>query len=173
LVWLAAIGISPVQAQVSREYDLKAVLLYNLVQYTEWPPVVFSTPDSPLVIGVLGRDPFGKSLDEVVRGETNNQHRIVVERYQTVSMARNCHILFISTSEREKLPAILAELKGRPVLTVDDADKLAPRGGMVRLYTSQEGKIRLRVNLTTVKSAGLSLSSKLLRVAEIVEPEKN
>lgn len=173
LVLLAALFLVPVTAQVSKEYDLKAALLYNVIQFTEWPASAFAQADSPLVIGILGRDPFGKGLDDVVRDETYNRRPIVVERHQKVGTARNCHVLFISASESERVPAVLAELKGRPVLTVADLERFVPRGGMVRFYKSPEGKVRLRVNLPAVSAAQLTLSSKLLRVADVVEERED
>lgn len=48
------------------EYQVKAVFLFNFAQFVTWP----SQPaDAPLVIGILGDDPFGSYLDETVRGE--------------------------------------------------------------------------------------------------------
>lgn len=167
-MWLAL--LQPAAAQISKEYDLKAVLLFHFTRYAEWPTNAFSSPDAPLVIGVLGRDPFGKSLDEVVREEKYNERRIVVARYQNAKSARDSHILFISDSERDKLPAILAELKSAPVLTVGDADGFTAKGGMIAFYKNSDNKLRPRVNLDVLKKAGLSLGAKFLRVAEVVQP---
>lgn len=158
-------------AQVSKEYDLKAVLLLHFTQYAEWPANAFAKTNSPLVIGVLGKDPFGKSLDDVVRKEKYNDRPIVISRYQNASSARDSHILFISESEREKLPTILAELKNHPVLTIGDMDQFAPKGGMIGFYKNAENKLRPQVNLPVLKNAGLTLSSKLLRVAEVIGNE--
>src|SRR5437016_7369433 len=64
-VFLAAL----VRGDVFNEYDVKATCLYHLTQFVEWPPEAFPETQSPLVIGVLGQDPFGKVLDEVFRNE--------------------------------------------------------------------------------------------------------
>jgi hypothetical protein len=167
-IWLAL--LQPAAAQISKEYDLKAVLLFHFTRYAEWPTNAFSSPDAPLVIGVLGKDPFGKSLDEVVREEKYNERRIVVARYQTAKSARDSHILFISESERDKLSAILAELKSAPVLTVSEADDFTAKGGMIAFYKNSDNKLRPRVNLAVLKKAGLSLGAKFLRVAEVIQP---
>jgi hypothetical protein len=170
LVWSAsspAGGTPP-----NREYQVKAVFLFNFTQFVEWPAEAFVGPTAPLVIGVLGEDPFGAFLDETVRGEKANGRPLVVERYRRVQEIGNCQVLFISRSESDRLGEILAGLAGKPILTVSDIEGFAPRGGVIRLVTVG-GKIRLRINLDSAKAAKLSISSKLLRPAEIVASGKD
>jgi hypothetical protein len=149
------------------EYQLKAVFLFNFAQFVEWPPQAFPDAQAPLVIGVLGMDPFGAYLDETVRGETVNNRPLVVQRYGRVEDINTCHILFISRSEADRLEQIVASLKGRSILTVSDAEDAALRGVMIRMIMV-ENKIRLRINLEEAQAANLKISSKLLRPAEIV-----
>jgi hypothetical protein len=66
----------------------------------------------------------------------------------------------------------LAALKGRKILAVSDLVEFAQNGGAVRFVTEQN-KIHFRINLEAAKKAGLTISSKLLRLAEIVEPGKD
>src|SRR6267378_1758058 len=155
------------QPASSREYQVKAVFLFNFAQFVEWPTNAFPEAQTPLVIGVLGEDPFGAYLDETVRGEKVNDRPLVVQRYHRVEEIKACHVLFISRSETENLEPIFTNLKGRNVLTVSDAVGFAQRGGMIRFVT-EKNKIRLRINLEAAKAAGLTISSKLLRPAEIV-----
>jgi len=152
---------------VSHEYPLKAVFLFNFAQFTDWPTNAFDKPDSPLVIGVLGDDPFGALLDDTVRDEIVNGRKFVVERYQRVEDIKTCHILFISQSETPRLDKILAALKGKPVLTVSDIENADYRGVCVRFLT-EKNKIHLRINLASLKDANLVMSSKLLRASEII-----
>jgi YfiR/HmsC-like len=155
------------QSPAAPEYRLKAVFLFNFAQFVEWPASAFPEPDSPLVIGVLGEDPFGAYLDETVRGETVNDRPLTVRRYRQVEEIGGCHILFVSRSEQGRLGEILDSLKGRSVLTVSDANGFASRGGMIGFVT-EENRIRLRVNLEVARAANLTISSKLLRPAQIV-----
>jgi hypothetical protein len=155
------------RAEIPREYQLKAVFLYNFARFTEWPTNTFVATNSPIVIGILGADPFGSFLDETVRGEVVQGRRLVVERYQRAEEIQSCHILFISQSESPRLEQHLNLFRGRPVLTVSDIDNAAIRGVIVRLIT-ESNKIRLRVNLDSLNASKLVLSSKLLRAAEIV-----
>lgn len=167
IAWLAA--ICPAQAQKAgfSEHEVKAVFLFNFVQFAEWPPEAFSDPRSPIVIGVLGKDPFGRVLDDVVIGEVVRNRQLVVERFHRVEEIKTCHILFISPSETGKYEQIFARLQGRSILTVGDTEGFSTRGGMIRFLTEQN-RIRLRVNVGAAKAAGLTISSKLLRAAEIV-----
>lgn len=157
-----------VRAQPSRERQVQAVFLFNFAQFVQWPETSFMTPDSPLIIGVLGHDPYGATLDDVVRGEQVGGRALEVRRFQRVEDAVECHILYVSRSEEARFDRIFAALQGRALLTVGDADGFALQGGMIRFVT-ERGRIRLRVNLEAAREAGLTLSSKLLRSAEIVE----
>jgi hypothetical protein len=156
----------------SPEYQLKAVFLFNFAQFVEWPASAFPEPETPLGICILGEDPFGGYLDETVRGETVANHPLVVRRYRRVNEIKGCHILFVSRQEQGHVAEILDSLKGRSVLTVSDAQGFASRGGMIRFVTDHN-RIRLRINLDAARAANLTLSSKLLRPAQIVPAGKD
>lgn len=160
------------QAVTASEYQLKAVFLFNFAQFTEWPAAAFTSLETPLIIGVLGDDPFGRMLDDTVQAETIGGRKLAVRRYRRVEEIADCHILFISQSESDRLGAILTALKGRSILTVGDTTGYALRGVMIR-FMNDRGRIRLRVNLETTRAAGLVISSKLLRSAEIVTTQEN
>src|SRR2546425_8546554 len=122
----------PAQTAPAQEYQLKAVFLFNFAQFVEWPPEAFPEAQTPLVIGVLGKDPFGAYLDETVRGETVNNRPLTVQRYRQAKEIKTCHVLFISRSEAYRLEQIFASLKGREILTVGDAGGFARRAGRIR-----------------------------------------
>jgi len=170
LALAALLGAGPglaAQGVRASEYQVKAVFLFNFAQFVEWPAEAFPAADTPLVICVLGTDPFGDALDQTVRDERLGGRPFQVRRYQTVDEIRACHILFISRSEGARPEAILAGLKQRAILTVSDADDFAQRGGMIRFVTDRN-RIRLQLNLAAMEAAHLTISSKLLRVAEIM-----
>jgi YfiR/HmsC-like len=161
-----ASGLAGAAAPVS-EYQVKAVFLFNFAQFVEWPTSAFPRPNAPFVIGVLGQDPFGVNLDEVVRGETVNKRPLAVARFHDISEVHDCQILFIPSAELAHLDQILTALKGRSVLTVTDANDPSQRGVMIALVT-QDSRIRLRIDLQAARAGNLTISSKLLRPAEIV-----
>jgi uncharacterized protein DUF4154 len=151
----------------AKEYQIKAVFLFNFAEFVEWPPEVFPDAQSPLIIGVLGEDPFGPYLDEAVRGERVNNRPMEIRRYSRIEDVTACHILYISQSESGRMDRILGSLKGRSILTVSDADDFSQLGGMIR-FVVEKSKVRLKINLQAARQAHLTISSKLLRPAEIV-----
>jgi hypothetical protein len=160
------------QAPLSREYELKAIFLYNFAQFVEWPPAAFSNGEAPLVIGVIGKNPFGARLKDIVSGEKVNGREVTVQYYDNAQDIGACHILFINLSEPDKRAQVLELVKGRNILTVSDISGFSGGGGMIRLFT-RDNKIRFEVNLDASRAAGLTISSKLLRLAEIFTPSKN
>ena len=171
-VFLNSPATTAAPSAANAEYQIKAVFLFNFAQFVTWPERAFERPKSPLIIGVLGDDPFGAYLDEVVRGEKVGEREITALRFHRVEEINECHILFVSRSEAGQLDKIIAHLKGRSVLSVSDIDSFSRQGGMVRFVT-ENSKIRMRINLEVAKAAGLEISSKLLRPATIVTEEKN
>ena len=152
------------------EYRLKAAFLFNFMQFVQWPATAFAGGASPLVIGVLGEDPFGEQLDQLVRGEQIRGRPIVVQRHARLEDVRQCQLLFINERDQRKLKAILAALAQQPILTVSDAPDFTRSGGMINFVT-QDNHVRLLINVDAATAAQLTLSSKLLRPAQIVTVE--
>ena len=171
---LAGLGAPDARAEpaVSAEYQLKAVFLFNFAQFVEWPASAFPDPRAPLVIGVLGKDPFGSYLDELVSGEKIGDRPLVIRRFSRLEDLAGCHILFVSRSEARSLDTIMARLKEQSLLTVSDADAFTRQGGMVR-FAMENGKIRLRINVEAAKAGHLRISSKVLRPDTLATPGKD
>lgn len=154
--------------EVSKEYQIKAAFLFNFCRFVEWPETAFQNTNDPMVIGVLGTDPFGEALDEIVKGESVNGHPVTVARYRSLNELGHCHILFIGKNEESHLAQIFRTMAGSPTLTVSEINNFARDGGIVRLYTGSENKVRLRINVDNARAAGLKISSKLLTVSETI-----
>jgi hypothetical protein len=149
------------------EYEVKAAFLYNFTKFVEWPPSAFAEGNAPLRLCVLGEDPFGRSLNAAVGvGEEVEGHRLTVVSTATLAHAAGCQILFVSRSERERLPQILAPLKSSPVLTVGDTKGFLDQGGIVN-FILEGSKVHFEINPAAAEQAGLKISSKLLRLARI------
>ncbi|MEO8404876.1 MAG: YfiR family protein [Chitinophagaceae bacterium] len=159
------------QGQVipSREYQLKAVFLFNFTQFVDWPPASYDTEQSPLVIGILGKNPFGTYLEQTVSGEKINGHPVIVRYFENEAEAKGCHLLFLNIPESKKRNDILKALKGKSILTVSDGIDFLEQGGMIRFFTNKN-KIKIQINLEASKASELVVSSKLLGVAEIFKP---
>lgn len=119
-----------------------------------------------MTIGVLGNNPFGSYLEQAVAGETMDGRKLVIRYCSDIKEALGCQMLFINTPGRTK--EVLAALSGKSILTVGDGEDFAKNGGMIQFYLANN-KTRIKINLTAAKAANITISSKLLRLAEIVE----
>lgn len=151
------------------EYRVKAVYLFNFGKFVQWP--VASQPPPTLTsfpICVLGQDPFGSSLSDTIAGESIDGLRLVARQIDRVENAEDCRIVFVSSSEENRVINILDGLQAKPVLTVSDMPEFCNRGGMIQ-FVLDGNKVRFQVNLTAAQKAHLTLSSQLLKVATSVQ----
>jgi hypothetical protein len=146
------------------EYQVKAAYLFNFLKFVEWPGDAFPDSLAPIVIGIVGDDPFGNALPEVVVGKTVQGRDLVIRGYRAGENMRGATILFISASEKKRLPQILASLHGSSVLTVADMDGFLDGGGMIQ-FLSENDRVRFAINVSAASQARLKISSKLLSLA--------
>lgn len=162
-------GSQHVLAQTpSREYQIKAVFLFNFTQFVDWPASAFENDHSPIIIGVIGENPFGTYLAQTVSDEKVDNHPMEVQYYKNEEDIKSCHILFVNIRETKKLEQVLAALQGRHVLTVSDHPDFLKLGGIIKFVTINN-KIKLQINMDACKENKMALSSKLLRLAEIIK----
>src|SRR5712664_829009 len=155
----------------SSEYLIKAGFIYNFAKLVEWPTTAFPQPDSPIVIGILGNDPFGATLDRIVADKKIDGRGFAVKRVKwgrDVKDLRDCNILFVSSSEKEHIESVIDAMKGLPILTIGDAPGFAKRGGVMN-FVLEDNKVRFEVNVEAAKHADLTISSRLLTLARIVQ----
>ncbi|MBS1875117.1 MAG: YfiR family protein [Acidobacteria bacterium] len=150
------------------EYEIKAAMLLNLTKFVQWPAAKLGDASGPFVIGVLGRDPFGRDLDQQVAGKTVNGHPVVVQRLNGTARAEACHILFITRGERRRLEELGSSLAHASVLTVGDGDRFAEAGSVVGLVLRGD-RVQLEVNLAAAQRNGLTVSSRLLKLANVIK----
>lgn len=158
------------------EYALKAVCLYNFTHFAYWPAAKEPKKSEPVIIGVVGRSPFSGAIEDLQAylQKANKQNISIVYygSYREGMDLRQPHLLFVSSSEKNNATAIIASLKGAPVLTVSDIDGFLEAGGMISLIV-RNNKVRWAVNRMTLNSAGLQLNAKLLQLAVRVEERPN
>ena len=160
-----------VDSSDSSEYLIKAGFIYNFAKLVEWPTSSFAQPDSPIVIGILGEDPFGATLDRIVADKKINGRGFAVKRLKwskDFKDLKDCNILFVSASEKEHIDSVVDAMKWLPILTIGDAPGFARRGGIMN-FTLEDNKVRFEVNVEAAKHADLTISSRLLTLARIVQ----
>lgn len=155
-------------AQNSRptDYQVKAVYLINFARFVEWPDKGGAAQD-PFTICILGRDPFGPTLDTTLGGERIAGRSVLLKRISSARESLNCRILFVSSTEENSLNRTVEATNKQATLTVSDMPQFADHGGMIQ-FVMQDNRVRFEVNLTAAQHAGLTLSSELLKVATVV-----
>jgi hypothetical protein len=167
LLWLAlALEPASFAAEPVSAAKVKAAFLYNFLKFVDWPDSAFTNSQSPYVVGILGRDPFGKVLEETFEDKPLNGRKVTIRRIDE-DEASQCHLVFISPSEQRHLPQIFEALKAKPVLTVGDSEGFATSGGIIN-FIEEEKKIRFEINIDAAKRANLKLHSTMLNLAKIV-----
>ena len=154
------------EEQVS-EHQVKAAFLLNFTKFVEWPEAAFGDGHSPISICVLGEDPFGSALDQIVEGEVVEGRRVVVRRIKEPPLAKQCQVLFVSPVIKD-VSQILTSL-GPGVLTVGEGSDNFLREGGVISFVIENRHVRFDINQGAAETEGLKLSSRLLRVARSVE----
>ena len=150
----------------TQEYAIKAAFLYNFGKFVEWPQGSFRDAKSPFVICALGEDPLGGALD-TIHGKNINGREVVIKRIESIEDGEKCHILFVSASERGNLSQIFRTVKQLSVLTVGDMKGFAGSGGIIN-FISADNRIGFEINVSAAEKANLKISSKLLKLGNIV-----
>jgi hypothetical protein len=169
LLWIAAVCLLPFADQAAEklspsEYQIKAAFLFNFIKFVEWPPHVASATNSPLIIAVIGQDPFGRDLESVIEGKRINDRPLLVRRFPPDASPGFSHILFVSASERRRIGEICRALEDAPTLIVGDGiEGFCQSGGMLN-FVMEGKKVRFETNSRAAERHGLKMSSKLLRL---------
>jgi hypothetical protein len=148
----------------SSEYLIKAGFTYNFAKLIDWPSGAFAQPDSPIVIGVLGTDPFNGTLDQVLKGKEANGRAFEVRHLKWGADLKGCNILFVSDSETVHLDELLRNIKGLPILTIGQTADFALRGGIIN-FVVEDNRVRFEINADAAKQANINISSRLLSLA--------
>jgi hypothetical protein len=155
--------------ELSREYPLKAAFLYKFGGYVDWPAEAFESDQAPLIVGVVGPNPFGTTLDGMAATKQIRGRPIVVKYSVKPNELSTCHILFISDrlDDAERL-AVVHATQSTHVLLVGESVGLAENGAVVNFFI-EENKVRFEINIDAARQRQLKISSKLLSLARVVE----
>lgn len=166
---LVAVSLLFAPSRATAQFDdrqVKAAFVLNFLRFVTWPAT--DAPAGPIDVVVLGADDLAKAVAEASAGQQIGGRAIVVRSVRrSTDIGTAPHLLFIGASERDRLPVLLRQFEGRPVLTVGDATGYGSAGVVLNFYTS-DTRIRFEANTTAAARAGLQISSHLLRLARIV-----
>jgi hypothetical protein len=169
LLGLLMTGTGAVLGQTVEEYDLKAAFLYNFTKFIEWPAASLSSGN--FVIGIFGDDPFGQVVDDVTRGKAVSGHPIRLRRLKEPAEARDCNMVFVTSTDRKKIQELLDATKGSAVLTVGEDREFLNQGGIIH-FSMVNNHVGIVINNAAADAKGLKVSAKLLSLAKIYEKDK-
>lgn len=149
-------------AQEATEAQVKAAFLYKFVKFVDWPSEAFSDNRAPIIVGLVGEDFITSAIDQTISGKIANGRRVLVKRFSNFRAMTRCHVLFISSSQRDNLPQILAAA-GSAVLTVGETEGFVHMGGIIN-FTIVDNKLRFEISQLAGERAGLKISAKLLNL---------
>jgi len=152
---------------------VKAAYLLNFTKFVTWPADVFENEHSPIIIGVVGADPFGSVLDQTLAEKTVSGRRLETRRFPTVQKAelpelKRCHLLYFSPSLGAETERLIRSLSKAPILLVGEGAVFAEQGGALG-FLVEEGRIIFWANAKAAETANLQLSSQLLKLARLTE----
>jgi hypothetical protein len=156
------------QSSQPTKSQVEAAFIYNFARFVEWPTQAFADASSPMIIGVFGKNVFGTDLADTIKGKVIRGHPLQFKECASLADASQCQVLFISNSEKSRLSKIISGLGGASILTVSETDNFIAQGGMINLRLIDQ-KVRFDINNSAAKTAGLSISSKLLSLALTVK----
>jgi len=148
-------------AQENKEYMIKAAFIYNFVKFIEWPGDKAIAKQSSIDICVVGGGPMGSTAPIFKQASTSKLALNLMEEESAKSASTHCHVVFLSADADS---GALAELKGKPILTVSDKEGFAESGGMVG-FVLADSKIRFEVNMQAVQASQMRVDAQLLEIA--------
>ncbi|HYR85877.1 MAG TPA: YfiR family protein [Terriglobia bacterium] len=166
-----AVFVAPSASQSPTvEYQVKAAFLYNFAQFVEWPSQAFSSPSDPFTFCLVG-DPFEGALEKTLQGETLGGRPLAARRIGAPEDVRGCQLVYVGLSEVRRSAEIINAAANAPILMVGETEEFINAGGMIR-FTQSGQRIRFEINPDAAERASLKVSSRLLRLADIVRPRR-
>jgi hypothetical protein len=154
-----------------REYQIKAAFLLNFIRYTTWPESAFEDKDSPLVLQVVGADPFGKVLDKTFEDEKAGGRKIVIRRTLHLPETVEGHLAFCGKLTDEQQESLIKACAKRPILLVGESEGFAQEGACVNFFL-QSRKTRFEINIDALGEGELTMSPDVLKLARIVHTRR-
>jgi hypothetical protein len=147
----------------AQEYKLKAAFLLNFARFTSLPDEAFKNTKSPLVFCIAGKDPFGSAVSSLEAKQVNG--RSIQLRYpQTIGEGEGCQIIFIPSTEKDRMEEFIGFCKDKPVISVSDIDGFAAKGGIFEFRNTAD-HLSFVINNKAAKEKGIRISSSLLSLA--------
>jgi hypothetical protein len=179
LALFSAADTAKADSENSQEYQVKAAFLYNFINFVDWPKEKVTDSNNLIIIGIIGRDPFGQAFAPLKNKQTKGK-KVLINRFISLEESklssdqaeavRKCYLLFVCRSEKEQLKEIINLVQGHSVLIVGDMNGFLESGGMIN-FMIEDKRVCFEICNTAAKQTKLNFRSKLLRLAKRVIEE--
>ena len=158
LLWPLLAILAVFTARAETEYDVKAAFTVRFADYVQWP-----AKKANIIIGIVGRDPFGGAFQRILADSPDAARRIRVRTISATDIAalQSCDILFISNSEADRIGTVLKAIAGQPVLAVSDIESFEAQGGAIS-FMIRNSRVKFKVNESVATAQGLKLDKDLV-----------
>jgi hypothetical protein len=167
LILLVGPAVAHAELQGDRAKEVKAAFLIKFSKFVKWPEFAFSSASAPMIVGILGRDPFGSVLDRIARSSRVNGRNVEVRRFDDLTTVNRSHILYITSEHIGDIEKILESFDGRPVLLVGESKNFLDFGSIN--FVLVNNRVRFNISKTNSDKYRLKISSKLLKVAHEIK----
>jgi hypothetical protein len=154
-------------APTLKQYELKAAYIYNFAKFTAWPPGSFTTPEDPLVIGILGNEQIASVLEKLTAARAVNGRKVEVRVISSAASTGSLHVLYVDESQDLRLDALAKSLSRTGLLSIGESERFLSAGGTIRFIVGDD-RLQFEINSSAARLAGLTLSSQLLMLAKAV-----
>ena len=162
-----SVGVPSRACAQGGDYQTHTVYIWNFTKYIQWPT---SYQSGDYVIGIIGNSPIVPKLKGLAASKkVVGVQKIVIKQFKTVaSMDKNCHMIYVTTSESRNLAAIKKFFDGKSALIITEKTGLARQGSCIN-FVLRDGSWRFELNKTETDKMGLKVSKQLTRLATIIE----
>ena len=166
LALVVCLGAGQVRSFAQSQDDVTVAFLYNFARFVEWPPASFANGDAPFTIGFVGRPALAEKFARAVQGKNVGGREFSIRSLDDASAATACQMVFIG--DAGQIPAVLAAVKGKPVLCVGEGEPFLAAGGMIA-FGREGARLVFDVNPGAIAAATLSPGEKLTKAARSVK----
>ena len=163
LIAIALLCVGTAAGAQPTDQAVKAAFLAKFARYVSWPPAARPGPGAALQLCIIGQDNLGALIDRATAGQAVDEHPIAIRRIASPEQAASCQVAFVDGGSTKSTAALLAALRGQPVLTVTDAGAGTARG-MIH-FVVIDGRVRFYIDRTAASAARLTIDSRLLSLA--------
>ena len=152
------------QSAWAQKEKYHSIFIYNFSRYVKWPDAQSS---GIFVIGVLGKSAIQKDLETMATTKRANGMSIEIKNFSSIEEIQNCHILYVSTSESDKMEHVVSSTQNQSILIVTDNPGLAQKGAAIN-FVEVDGKIKFELNQQNAEVRGLKVAGSLASLAILV-----